>query len=178
MRGLVAGLQSSHPLGPALPAIYQEDEVAQRFLSAFDEALAPVLSTLDNVDAYLDPLLAPEDFVSWLGSWVGLSLDENWPERRRRALVADAAGLFRWRGTVRGLAAHLALYVGTEPEIEETGGVAWSAMPGQPLPDADPHLDIVVRVGDPSGLDLARVHAIINAAKPAHVPHTLRVETG
>lgn len=176
MRGLVAGLENPHPLGPALPALYQDDDVAQRFLSAFDEALAPVLCTLDNVDAYFDPRLAPEDFVAWLGGWVGLSLDENWPEARRRALVADAAGLFRWRGTVRGLAAHLALYVGSVPEITEAGGVAWSGVPGQPMPANDPHLSVVVRVPEPSALDLARVHAIIVAAKPAHVPHTLRVE--
>jgi hypothetical protein len=90
--------------------------------------------------------------------------------------VADAAGLFRWRGTVRGLAAHLALYVGSVPEISESGGVAWSGVPGQPMPHDDLHLDIVVRVPDPSTLDLARVHAVIVAAKPAHVPHTLRVE--
>ena len=178
MRGLVAGLDSTHPLGPALPALFQEDVTAQRFLSAFDEALAPILCTLDNIDAYFDPRLAPEDFLAWLGGWVGLSLDENWPPQRRRALVAEAAGLFRWRGTVRGLAAHLALYVGSAPEIEETGGVTWSAAPGRPVPHVDPHLDIVIRVPDPATVDLARVHAIIAAAKPAHVPHSLRVEVG
>ena len=176
MRGLVAGLASTHPLGATLPALYQDDALAQRFLSAFDEALAPILSTLDNLDAYFDPRLAPEDFLGWLGGWVGLSLDENWPVARRRALVADAARLFGWRGTVKGLAAHLALYVGTPPEIVETGGVTWSAIPRQPLSGEEPHLRIVVRVPDPSTLDLSRVHAIIALAKPAHVPHTLRVE--
>ena len=74
MRGLVAGLDGTHPLGPALPALYQEDVTAQRFLSAFDDALAPILCTLDNIDAYFDPRLAPEDFLDWLGGWVGLSL--------------------------------------------------------------------------------------------------------
>ena len=176
MRGLVPGLESPYPLGPALPALYQEDELACRFLSAFDEALAPILCTLDNIDAYLDPLLAPADFVAWLGSWVGVVLDENWPLERQRALVADAAGLFRWRGTVRGLAAHLALYVGSPPVVEETGAVGWSARPGEPVPGGEPRLTVTVRVPDPSSVDLARIHAIIVAAKPAHVPHHLRVE--
>lgn len=177
-RGLVAGLESRHPLAPALPALYQEDELACRFLSAFDDALAPILCTLDNIDAYFDPLLAPSDFLPWLGSWVGLVLDENWSLERQRALVSDAAALFRWRGTARGLAAHLALYVGSAPDVEETGSVGWSARPGEPIPGGEPRLVVTVRVPDPSAVDLARVHAIIEAAKPAHVPHELRVEPG
>jgi phage tail-like protein len=156
--------------------LYQEDELAQRFLAAFDEVLAPVLCTLDNIDAYFDPVLAPADFLAWLGSWVGLTLDENWPPERERALVAEAAGLFRWRGTVKGLAAHLALYLGTTPEVRETGGVDWSAIPGAPVEDGDPRLTVTVRVPDPSSVDQARVHAIIEATKPAHVPHDLYVE--
>ena len=176
MRGLVPGLKSRYPLASALPALYQEDEVAGRFLAAFDDALAPILTTLDNVDAYFDPLLAPDDFLAWLGSWVGLVLDESWPPDRQRALVSDAAGLFRWRGTARGLAAHLALYVGTVPEVVETGGVAWSGRPGEPMGGDEPRLTVTVRVPDPSTLDLARIHAIIVAGKPAHVPHEVRVE--
>ena len=178
MRGLVPGLASPYPLAPALPALYQEDELACRFLTAFDEALAPILSTLDNVDAYFDPLLAPADFLAWLGSWVGVVLDENWPLEQQRALVAEAAGLFRWRGTTRGLTAHLALYVGSAPLVQETGGVTWSARPGEPLPDGEPRLTVTIRVPDPSSVDLARIHAIIVAGKPAHVPHELRVEQG
>ena len=55
MRGLVPGLASPHPLGPALPAIYQEDDFAQSFLTAFDDVLAPIFSTVDNFPACLDP---------------------------------------------------------------------------------------------------------------------------
>lgn len=175
-RGLLPQLDTPHPLGPALPALYQTDELAQRFMSAFDVALAPIFCTLDNLDAYFDPHLAPADFLAWLGTWVGLSLDENWTAEKQRALVAGAAGLFRWRGTARALAAHLALYLGTVPEIRETGGVAWSAIPGAAIPTGDLRLEVIVRVPDPSALDLARIHAIIVATKPAHVPHTLRVE--
>ncbi len=61
MRGLVLKLETPHPLGSSLPGIYQQDTFAQRLTSAFDDALAPIFSTLDNFDAYLDPLLAPED---------------------------------------------------------------------------------------------------------------------
>ena len=74
--------------------------------------LAPVLSTIDNLDAYLDPWLTPPDFLDWLAGWFGLELDATWPEERRRALVANALELGRWRGTVIGLALLVELYTG------------------------------------------------------------------
>ncbi|HEY0494089.1 MAG TPA: phage tail protein, partial [Candidatus Dormibacteraeota bacterium] len=102
-RGLVNSLASPHPLGQYLPGLYQEDDFAQRFLSAFDSALAPIFVTLDNLNAYMDPWLAPEDFLDWLGSWFGLTLDESWSVQRRRTLVANAFEFYRMRGTSRGL---------------------------------------------------------------------------
>ena len=67
-RGLVAGLDAAHPLGWLLPAMYQEDEFAQRFTGALDTVLAPLVTALDNLDAYVDPALAPPDFLEWLAS--------------------------------------------------------------------------------------------------------------
>ena len=67
-RGLVRMLISPHPLADALPALFQEDGFTQRFMSAFDAALAPVFATLDNLPTYFDPWLTPPDFLEWLGS--------------------------------------------------------------------------------------------------------------
>ncbi|HYM50051.1 MAG TPA: phage tail protein, partial [Candidatus Limnocylindrales bacterium] len=106
-RGLVPLLKTPHPLGAMLPGLFQDDGFAQRMMAAFDEVLAPIFSTLDNLEAYFDPWLAPEDFLDWLSAWVGLPLDETWPVERRRAFVARAYDLFRLRGTVRGLRAHV-----------------------------------------------------------------------
>jgi phage tail-like protein len=89
-RGLVRGLISPHPLGSSLPALFQEDDFTQRFVSAFDAVLAPIFAALDNFPAYLDPWLAPEDFLEWLGSWFGIVLDESWSLARRRALITRA----------------------------------------------------------------------------------------
>ena len=102
MRGMIAGLPSPHPLGASLPALYQEDAFAQRLTGALDEVLAPIFSSLDTLHAYLDPALAPDDFLEWLAGWVGVTLDETWPIERRRQLVADATQLYRSRGTVAG----------------------------------------------------------------------------
>ena len=103
-RGQLDGLVSRTRSGRTLPAIYQDDEFAQRLFDALDSVLAPVPSTIDNFWSYLDPALAPIDFVEWLAGWVGLELDETWPEERRRELVARAVELYERRGTAEGLA--------------------------------------------------------------------------
>ncbi|MGW2847530.1 hypothetical protein ACWC5G_21895, partial [Streptomyces sp. NPDC001274] len=65
-RAAVPGLPSRYPIGGLLPALYADDDLAQRFTAGLDTVLAPVLSTLDNLPAYFDPALAPADFLPWL----------------------------------------------------------------------------------------------------------------
>ena len=176
MRGMVDGLVSPHPLGAGLPALYQDDSLAQRLTSAFDDVLAPVFASLDGLPAYLDPALAPDDFLDWLSGWVGVTLDETWPIERRRQLVADAAGLYRSRGTVAGLAAQVAIYTGGEVLVEDNGAAGWSATAGGTVPgSAAPRLRVRVSVDDPNAVSLARLEAVVATAKPAHVPHTIEV---
>ena len=134
MRGHVAGLATPHPLGPTLPSIYQDDDFAQRFLAALDQVVAPIYSTLDNFETYLDPYLTPDDFLPWLAGWVGIGLDESWDDARRRAIVARAAELYRMRGTAAGLAAQVELQTGGTVEIMENGATSWSVDPGGELP--------------------------------------------
>jgi phage tail-like protein len=176
MRGAVDGLLSPHPLAEHLPAMYQEDWFAQRLMSAFDPVLAPVFSVLDNFHAYLDPALAPEDFLAWLAGWLGLRLDETWPVERCRALVRQAAELYGRRGTVAGLREHIRIFTGGDAEVEDGGGVAWSRTPGGSLPGT-PHAPLVIRVtvDDPTSLDSDRLDGLVRAAKPAHLPHRIEV---
>lgn len=177
-RGAIDGLVSSQPLGGMLPGLYQEDDFAQRFTQALDTVLAPALWTLESLEGYLDPLLAPSDFLEWLAGWVGVALDETWPVERQRQLVAQAVETYRWLGTARGLRMLMAIYTGQEPEIIETGGVTWSAAPGSAAPGrVEPHVTVRVRVTDPASVDLRRLEAVVAAATPAHVPHTIEVVT-
>jgi phage tail-like protein len=179
MRGLVPGLGSPIPLAELLPALLQGDGVAQQLGAAFDDALAPILSTLDNFDSYLDPALAPDDFVEWLAGWVGVAIDENWPLDRRRELVANGAELFRRRGTVRGLAELVSLQAGVEAEVTDNGGVSWSPVPAGPLPgSSSPSVTVRVRIEDPDAVNLTRLESVIVAARPAHVPHRIEVVAG
>ena len=175
-RGLVNSLNSPHPLGQYLPSLYQEDDFAQRFLSAFDAALAPIFVTLDNLNAYMDPWLAPEDFLDWLGSWFGLTLDEAWSVERRRALVANAFEFYRMRGTSKGLKAHVEVFTGGTVEIVDTGGLATSTTAGAPFPGS-PNFAVLVRVqvDDPASVNMVRLEALVAAAKPAHLTHKIQV---
>jgi phage tail-like protein len=180
VRGTIEELATPHPLGFLLPAMYHDNDIAQRFTGALDVVLAPVLATLDSSDAYVDPRLAPLDFVEWLADWVGVELDASWPEERQRALVARAADLFAWRGTVRGVAEAVAIYTGVVPEILETGATAWT---GTPPPTGElpgsPAGQLVVRVrvepGAAASIDLARLDRLVEAAKPAHIAHRVEI---
>ena len=171
-------LISPHPLGGYLPALFQEDEFAQRWVSGLDAVLAPIFGSIDNFESYLDPLLTPPDFLDWLASWMGLVADETWPIERRRAFVSSASDLYRMRGTSRGLAAHIQIFTGGEVEIVEHGGSSWSATNGAPLPGST-GFDVVVRVhvADPSAVDAAKLDALVAAAKPAHLAHKVEVVT-
>ena len=62
MRGMVDGLGSAVPLATRLPAVLQEDAFLQRFLLAFDDALAPVFTTLDGLACYPGSALGPRGF--------------------------------------------------------------------------------------------------------------------
>ncbi len=176
MRGSVEGLASPRPLGHELPAAFQEDEFCMRMVSAFDEVLAPVFSTIDCWDSYLDPQLAPDDFVDWLASWVGVDIDETWSLERRRQLIRDAVLLYRIRGTAAGLAAHIDLYGGVVPAIDESGGCGWSetanaALPGSPRP----HLTVRLLVSDPASVNRTTVLRIVGSSRPAHLPFELEI---
>ena len=138
--------------------------------------LAPIFGTLDNFPAYLDPWLAPEDFLEWLGSWFGFSLDEGWSIERRRAILANAFELYRMRGTVKGLKAQVEIFTGGTAEIVDTGGVATSTATGEALPGS-PNFALLLRVAvdDPSTINATRLDALVAAAKPAHVTHKVEV---
>jgi phage tail-like protein len=175
-RGTPEGLASPLPLAEQLPGQFQDDGFVPRFTDGLDVVLAPIMATLDSIDAYVDPMVAPMDFVAWLAGWVGVELDRSWNERRQRALVARAAELFAWRGTARGLAALVEVYTGVRPEIIDNGGTAWTDQPGaRGEAPGSPQPWLVVRVALPPGaeVDSARLHRLVASAKPAHVPHRI-----
>jgi len=90
-----------------LPATYQEDEKGkdflERFLSIFETMSFEVEQQINQIARYFDPQVVDGEFLQWLGSWLALTRDENWPERKRKKLLAKAFQLYKARGTARGL---------------------------------------------------------------------------
>lgn len=170
------GINSPHPIGLTLSAPFQEDDFAQRFTAGLDKVLAPVFLTLDNIDAYFDPHLAPDDFLDWLSTWVGLSLDENWHLSKQRRLISQAVELYAWRGTIKGVAALVEIYADVVPEISENGGISTSDVPGGEVPGSpEATMKVTVRGAD---VEASRIDVIVSAAKPAHVAHEVEVLPG
>ncbi|MGH2707687.1 MAG: phage tail protein [Actinomycetota bacterium] len=178
-RGLLPDLETSHPIASMLPVLYQEDDFTRRFTAGLDEILAPLFCTLDNLERYFEPELAPVDFVEWLSGWVGVVLDETWGLKRQRALVSQAIELYRWRGTRRGLAALVAIYTGGEVEVTDSGGAYWSPVPGSDLPGTAGYR-VKIRVVIPEGTTInpERLDRVVAAAKPAHVTHEIELNPG
>jgi phage tail-like protein len=180
-------LRNPHPLADTLPGVYRDawldeyrrtarESFGTRFLAAFDDVLAPVIATLDNLDAYLDADTTPEDFLAWLGEWVAATVDAGWPEDRRRAFVAQAAELYRRRGTAAGLRDHVQIYTGGVVEVVENGGSSFSLKPDGKLPGSpEPVVVVRVTVDKPEKIDRTRLDAMVKSSKPAHVVDRVEV---
>ena len=114
-----------------LPAVYREDPVSSdfldRFLSIFDTIWGKTSDQVTDIARYFDPMATPAnrkntggtDFLSWLASWLGMSLQNNWPVEKRRELVRQAHRLFALRGTPKGMRLQIELYAGVRPRILE-----------------------------------------------------------
>jgi phage tail-like protein len=175
VRAAIEDLEPSRSLALGLPAAFFGNDFTHGLVSAFDEVLAPVFATLDDLDAYLDPRYAPSDFVRWLAGWLGFPVDERWPAERIREHLADARNGVLWRGTIPGIAAAVRAYTGATPQISDGGGVSWSTRPMGALP-GEPRAVLVVRVTDPDGsLDPAVIDRIVAESKPAQIPHEIQI---
>lgn len=110
-----------------LPGVFGEESVSadftDRFLAIFDTTLRSIESKLDRLAAYFDPLSAPyskdaaQDFLDWLASWIGISLERGWSEQRKRKILKESAKIFPLRGTRAGLWRQLILYLDMDPEL-------------------------------------------------------------
>ncbi|GIW72529.1 MAG: hypothetical protein KatS3mg102_2071 [Planctomycetota bacterium] len=129
-----------------LPAIYQRSDLSGRnflreFLWIFQHLFNETRQKLDHLHTYFDPLETPARFLPWLGSWVAMTLEEDWPEFKRRNLIRKAVELYQLRGTVRGIKIYLKIFTGVEPRIRENywpfEGIQVCPFPMYPEKDAD-----------------------------------------
>jgi phage tail-like protein len=173
------GVTSRHPLAAALPAVLREDPhgepgFVERFCGALDEVLAPIALTLDALEAYVDPRIAPRDFLRWLRRWPGLPEEIALSEAATRAFVLEAAELHRWWGTEWALRRWLELYTEGNVEVTDNGGslVAGDASSAVRFDREPPWVRVRVRVPRvrARNADFQRgLRALVAAATPAHV---------
>ena len=180
-----------------LPAIYRRSDAVGRNLVRdlcflFEHMFDSIDQQLVDGWRYYDPHYAPPEFLEWLARWTAFTIDHDWPEEQRRALVKRAVDLYRIRGTKRGLALFLKLFTGHEPEIKEnawpfkgfrimedgTDQGARVAFDTVILPPVDlAHCFIVtmpIRFEDVTPETIIRIHHVIQLEKPAHTHYYLQ----
>lgn len=157
-----------------LPAIYQEQDFAMRFVGALEGGLDAIIGILDSLPAYFDGELAPQDLLEMLTAWLGIELDETQPTQEWRQLLGAAMELGRTRGTRRGLELILELVF---PELEfrvaDGGGITHATSPDE-LPDP-PEGGFVVYCDTPVTEDrMPTIARVVETARPVHVQHRVR----
>lgn len=100
-----------------LPAVYQDDPISkdflERFLSIFESIFYEIDFKIENLNRLFDALGAPPDFLPWLGSWLSIPQDQDFPERMKRLYIHKAISLYKKRGTREGLGEAIAFFIYT-----------------------------------------------------------------
>jgi len=180
-----------------LPAIYRRSDAVGRNLVRevcflFEHMFDSVEHKMNDGWRFYDPHVAPPEFLTWLSHWTAFSLDLDWPEEQKRALIKRAVDLYRIRGTKRGLSLFLRLFTGHEPDIAENTwpfkgfrlegeGAEEGARVGLDsviMPPVDlAHCFVVtmpVKYETVTSDTVIRIHQIIQMEKPAHTHYYLR----
>lgn len=133
-----------------LPAIYREGEtkananfvgrflkIFEKLLSGIDDGVKPdyvkkikgIEEIIEIIHDYFDPLFTPPNsddekkvlnFISYLSSWVGLVMNQNWPDNNKRRILKKIVPLYKKRGTKEGLNEYLRVFVGPNVKIDES----------------------------------------------------------
>jgi hypothetical protein len=188
-----APVSAAYRVSGPVPALFHEDPLFLELCAAIDELLSPVVTALDCFAAYLDPRLAPDDFLGWLGSLVGAEPDAAagagpgsaagagpgsaagagpGDAGSFRALIAGAVRSYHVRGTPDGLRAAVAGATGVpaaQIRVTECGAVTWSQSPG--LAEPPPFNPVVeIALPAPPGQDPDAVAARARAAAGPSLP--------
>lgn len=180
-----------------LPAIYRRSDGVGRNLVRdvcflMEHMFDSVEKNLNDGWRFYDPHASPVDFLGWLAGWTAFTLDLEWPEAEKRALIKRAVDLYRIRGTQRGLALFLKLFTQHEPEIKEN---TWPfkgfriegegaeegariALDSVILPPVElAHCFVVtipIKFESVTPEVVIRIHQIIQMEKPAHTQYYLQ----
>ncbi|MFI5672686.1 hypothetical protein [Streptomyces sp. NPDC051704] len=176
---LVAGSRS---LRAILPESYRQGDFADRYLAGFDDALAPLITALDCLDAYFDPRTAPDDFVTWMLDWSLTGLPACVGSQGRRNALLLGHRLHGLRGTRTGVDLLVRHVLGGRLELTESGGTYCAAGPDDPSAPLPGPARARLRVLLPYGMSRGRAGVAEDVADlvrewiPAHVAAEVVVE--
>lgn len=146
-----------------LPSIFQENEFLGRYLRIFETIWEPLEWRQNHINLYFDPRTCPPSFLPWLASWLDMAINPYWPEGRIRRLIAEAADLYRWRGTAYGLKRLIEVVTGLTPAITEE--------PSQPFV-----FRISLAIPPGSDVDARLIDNLVRTHKPAHAGYILDIQ--
>jgi phage tail-like protein len=175
----IPGARSPFPLADHVPAMLADDPMVVAFLKALDEVWAPVISSLDCFDAYLDPRLAPPDMVAYLGSWIRAMTADARDEAQLRHDVATAFQTAEWCGTEVGLRMYMVPRGAEDVEVRDPGGIQTSAVATDPASWSEPEdRTIGITIIGPHMVGSRgdeRLRRMVRDLVPAHIPIDLQV---
>ena len=174
-----------------LPAIFQKSQYLdtdflREFLWIFQHLDDTVQKRLDRLHDLFRPLEADGEFLPWLASWVALTLDDDWPETKKRRLLRHIVQLYKVRGTVRGIKLFVKIFTDAEPNVIENNyplrgfRVGDTSRVGVDViipPVKLAHcftVEMPVHYEDTSTDMVLKIHDIIRAERPAHTQYYLR----
>lgn len=169
-------------LRDGVPVVYRENDFAMEFLHGLEEVVDPIVAFLDALPAYFDVRLAPPEFVTLVGEWLGVDPEGRWDgllgrdEFRRRELVGSATVIARKRGTGAALQLVLdLLFPDLGLRVRDSGRTTFSAEQRDP-PAADASFEVVAAV-EPARKRRAAIDQVVEQLRPVHVTYKgLRVE--
>lgn len=176
----IPGARSPFPLSEHVPAMLSDDPMIVAFLEALDEVWAPVITTLDCFDAYLDPRLAPPDMVGYLGSWIRALTADARDEAQLRHDVAMAFRVAEWCGTAVGLREHMVPRGAEDVEVSDPGGIHTSSVATDPASWTEPEdRTVTITIIGPHFVGSRgdeRLRRMVRDLVPAHIPIDLQVQ--
>jgi phage tail-like protein len=175
-----------------LPSLYRRSDavghnVVRDLCFIFEHMFGAIEEKIDANFRYYDPHSTPAEFLPWLASWMAFTVDLDWPDERKRALIKRAVDLYRIRGTKRALALFLKLFTGYEPTIDEN---VWPFKGFRVESEARIGIDSVILppvnlshcyvITVPVAFDkvtpelVLRIHQIVMMEKPSHTHYYLK----
>jgi phage tail-like protein len=143
-----------------LPSIYLDDDFVGRFLLIFEAMMSPAIWTIDNLELYYSPEMAPLEWVRWISEWFDITIPSDLPPQRQRAIMSQLGWLAKRRGTRVGLERLIELFCGVRPEITETSA----------------HFTVKLTLSEADHmLSRETIDRLIMANKPAYASYTLEI---